>query len=156
MNDQPVIDRYHQSDLRLTRSAMHSMVPVKTGLSRGITKFLPHLKGKMECLHLRVPTINVSLMDLSIHVEKDTDIHEVNDVFKNAAAKSLQGLIGYSEQPHASVDFNTDSRSAVVDGTQTRISNKNLIKMMVWFDNEWSYANRMLDIARFWLSLKAL
>jgi D-erythrose 4-phosphate dehydrogenase len=153
MNDQPVIDRYHQSDLRLTRSAMHSMIPVKTGLDRGIAKFLPHLEGKMECLHLRVPTINVSVMDLSIHVEKSIDAETVNALFRNAAAGPLKGLVGYSEQPHASVDFNTDSRSAVVDGTQTRVSNRNLIKMMVWFDNEWSYANRMLDVARFWLGL---
>ena len=107
MNDQPVIDRYHRSDLRLTRSAMHSIIPVKTGLARGITKFLPHLDGKMECLHLRVPTINVSLMDLSIHVEKNVDIAMVNGLFAAAAEKELKDLLGYSEQPHASVDFNT-------------------------------------------------
>ena len=153
MNDQPVIDRYHQSDLRLTRSAMHSMIPVKTGLARGIAKFLPHLAGKMECLHLRIPTINVSLMDLAIHVEKNVNPQTINGLFAKAAAGPLQGLVGYSEQPHASVDFNTDSRSAVVDATQTRVSNQNLIKMMVWFDNEWSYANRMLDVAKYWLSL---
>ena len=153
MNDQPVIDRYHQSDLRLTRSAMHSMIPVKTGLARGIAKFLPHLNGKMECLHLRVPTINVSLMDLAIHVEKTVTVDTINALFADAAGGSLYGLVGYSEQPHASVDFNTDSRSAIVDGTQTRISNSNLIKLMVWFDNEWSYANRMLDVANYWLSL---
>jgi len=155
MNDQPVIDRYHRSDLRLTRSAMHSIIPVKTGLARGITKFLPHLDGKMECLHLRVPTINVSLMDLSIHVEKNVDIPMVNGLFAAAAEKELKDLLGYSEQPHASIDFNTDSRSAVVDGTQTRVGNGNLIKMMVWFDNEWAYASRMLDVARYWLTLPA-
>lgn len=153
MNDQPVIDRYHQSDLRLTRSAMHSMVPVKTGLSEGIARMLPHLKGKIESLHLRVPTLNVSLMDLSIHVEEDVDVQSVNDLFRELAIGPLYGLLGYTEQPHASVDFNTDSRSAVVDGTQTRVSNSNLIKLMVWFDNEWSYANRMLDVAGYWLSL---
>ncbi len=153
MNDQPVIDRYHQSDLRLTRSAMHSMIPVKTGLARGIAKFLPHLAGKMECLHLRVPTINVSLMDLAIHVEKNVDVQTINGLFAEFAEGPWHGLVGYSEQPHASVDFNTDSRSAVVDGTQTRVSNQNLIKMMVWFDNEWSYANRMLDVAKYWLAL---
>lgn len=154
MNDQPVIDRFHQSDLRLTRSAMHSMVPVKTGLSRGIAKFLPHLQGKMECLHLRVPTINVSLMDLAIHVEEQVDVQAINSLFRETAEGVLKGLVGFSEQPHASVDFNTDSRSAIVDGTQTRVSNGNLIKMMAWFDNEWSYANRMLDVARYWLELK--
>lgn len=153
MNDQPVIDRYHQSDLRLTRSAMHSMIPVKTGLSEGIARLLPHLSGKMECLHLRVPTLNVSLMDLAIHVEENVDVQMVNDLFRNASIGSLYGLLGYSEQPHASVDFNTDSRSAIVDGTQTRVSNSNLIKLMVWFDNEWSYANRMLDVAGYWAAL---
>lgn len=147
MNDQPVIDRYHQNDLRLTRSAMHSMIPVKTGLSEGIARLLPHLSGKMECLHLRVPTLNVSLMDLAIHVVENVDVQKINDLFRDASIGPLYGLLGYSEQPHASVDFNTDSRSAIVDGTQTRVSNSNLIKLMVWFDNEWSYANRMLDVA---------
>ncbi len=153
MNDQPVIDRYHSNDLRLTRSAMHSLIPVKTGLARGIAKFLPHLDGKMECLHLRVPTINVSLMDLAIHVRENVDVTKVNHLFAQVSRGALKGLLGYTEKPHASVDFNTDSRSAIVDGTQTRVSNQNLIKMMVWFDNEWSYANRMLDVAGHWLSL---
>ena len=153
MNDQPVIDRYHRSDLRLTRSAMHSLVPVETGLSRGIAKFLPHLKGKMECLHLRVPTINVSLMDLAINLERQTDRKSLNTLFKDAAKGALEGLLGYTEEPHASVDFNTDPRSAIVDGTQTCVSDGKLVKLMVWFDNEWSYANRMLDVARYWLSL---
>ncbi len=154
MNDQPVIDRYHQSNLRLTRSAMHSMVPVETGLNQGIVKFLPHLQGKMECLHLRVPTINVSLMDLSINVGQSVTADQVNAIFRSAAEGFLQPLVGYSEQPHASVDFNTDPRSAVVDATQTRVSNKSMIKMMVWFDNEWSYANRMIDVAHYWLALQ--
>lgn len=153
MNDQPVIDRYHQGNLRLTRSAMHSMVPVKTGLSQGITKFLPHLQGRIESLHLRVPTINVSLMDLSINVAESTDPQRVNAIFSAAAQKSTDNLLGYTEEPHASVDFNTDPRSAVVDGTQTRVSHRRLIKLMVWFDNEWSYANRMLDVAQYWLGL---
>ncbi len=155
MNDQPVIDHFHQSDLRLTRSAMHSVIPVKTGLARGIAKFLPHLDGRMECLHLRVPTINVSLMDIAIHVEKQVDVASVNRLFKTAASGGLQRQVGYTEQPHASVDFNSDSRSAIIDGTQTRVSNGNLIKMMVWFDNEWSYACRMLDVASYWLSLNS-
>jgi D-erythrose 4-phosphate dehydrogenase len=153
MNDQPVIDRYRQGNLRLTRSAMHSMVPVETGLSLGITKFLPHLQGRIESLHLRVPTINVSLMDLSINLAKPTDRQSVNAIFSTAAQESAAGLLGYTEEPHASVDFNTDPRSAVVDGTQTRVSHGRLLKLMVWFDNEWSYANRMLDVAQYWLDL---
>ena len=153
MNDQPVIDSYHRTDLRLTRSAMQSMVPVDTGLSQGIAKFLPHLDGRIECLHLRVPTINVSLMDLSINVERPTDPQELNAFFREAAAGRLQGLLGYTDEPHASIDFNTDPRSAIIDGTQTRVSAGRLVKIMAWFDNEWSYANRMLDVAQVWLGL---
>ena len=154
MNDQPVIDSYHQTDLRLTRSAMQSMVPVETGLSQGIAKFLPHLQGRLECLNLRVPTINVSLMDLSINVQQSADPQSVNAIFREAAEGSLQGLLGYTEEPHASIDFNTDPRSAIIDGTQTRVSAGHLVKLMAWFDNEWSYANRMLDVAQAWLDLK--
>ncbi|PLX97724.1 MAG: erythrose-4-phosphate dehydrogenase [Desulfuromonas sp.] len=153
MNDQPVIDRNRQGDLRLTRSAMNSMVPVRTGLHHGIVKFFPHLRGRIESVHLRVPTINVSLMDLAINLQQETDAASINALFREAAAGDLQGLLGYSEEPHASVDFNTDSHSAIVDGTQTRVSNGQLVKLMVWFDNEWSYANRMLDVARYWLGL---
>lgn len=154
MNDQPVIDSYHQTDLRLTRSAMHSMVPVETGLSEGIAKFLPHLHGCIECLHLRVPTINVSLMDLSINVRQPTDAEAINRIFRDAASGRLEGLLGYTDEPHASIDFNTDSRSAIIDGTQTRVSAGQLVKIMAWFDNEWSYANRMLDVAQAWLNMR--
>ncbi len=154
MNDQPLIDSYHQTDLRLTRSGMQSMVPVETGLNEGIAKLLPHLQGRMECLHLRVPTINVSLMDLAINVERSTTPEAVNAIFRQAAAGPLTGLLGYTEEPHASIDFNTDPRSAIIDGTQTRVSAGKLIKLMAWFDNEWSYACRMLDVAQTWLGLK--
>ena len=153
MNDQPVIDSYHQTDLRLTRSAMHSIVPVDTGLDKGIDRLLPHLAGKFQCLHVRVPTINVSLMDMSINVERQTSVEEVNSIFSAAAKQgALKGLLGYTEEPHASVDFNRDSRSAVVDGTQTRVTEGNLIKLLCWFDNEWGFANRMLDVAGHWLA----
>lgn len=154
MNDQPVIDSYHHTNLRLTRSAMHSMVPVETGLSQGIAKLLPHLEGRMQCLHLRVPTINVSLLDISVNVQNATEAASVNAIFREAAEGPLSGLLGYTEEPHASIDFNTDPRSAIIDGTQTRVSAGHLIKIMAWFDNEWSYANRMLDVARAWLALK--
>ena len=153
MNDQPVIDSYHHTDLRLTRSAIQSLVPVDTGLSQGIAKLMPHLHGRFECLHLRVPTINVSLMDLAINVRQSTCSDEVNAIFQTAAKGSLQGLLGYTAEPHASIDFNTDPRSAIVDGTQTRVCGGKLLKMMVWFDNEWGYANRMLDISQTWLTL---
>ncbi|MGB0466425.1 MAG: type I glyceraldehyde-3-phosphate dehydrogenase [Pontibacterium sp.] len=153
MNDQPVIDSYHQTDLRLTRSALHSIIPVDTGLSRGIDRLLPQLAQHFECLHLRVPTINVSLMDLSINVRTTTTQAQVNAIFQQAAKGPLQGLLGYTEEPHASVDFNRDPRSGVVDGTQTRVSGGSLIKLLCWFDNEWGFANRMLDVSRHWLQL---
>jgi len=153
MNDQPVIDTYHHTNLRLTRSALHSIIPVDTGLAKGINRLMPHLANRFECLHVRVPTINVSLMDLSINVQKKTDIAEINAIMAREAAGRLRGLLGYTEEPHASVDFNTDPRSVVVDGTQTRVCGGTLIKMLCWFDNEWGFANRMLDVANHWLSL---
>ncbi len=152
MNDQPVIDSYHQTDLRLTRSAIQSIIPVDTGLARGIDRLLPELAGRFECLHLRVPTINVSVMDMSINVSRPTSVEEVNTIIQKAASGHLKGLLGYTEEPHASVDFNRDPRSAVVDGTQTRVSGKQMIKLLCWFDNEWGFANRMLDIAKDWLN----
>ncbi len=154
MNDQPVIDAYHRTDLRLTRSALQSIIPVDTGLAKGIDRLLPELAGRFECLHLRVPTINVSLMDMSIQLSRDTSVEEVNQLFKELANGELKGLLGYTEEPHASVDFNGDSRSVVVDGTQTRLSGKRLLKLICWFDNEWGFANRMLDIAEHWLALE--
>lgn len=154
MNDQPVIDSYHRSDLRLARSAMQSIIPVDTGLGRGIDRLLPHLAGRFECLHVRVPTINVSLMDLSVNLQQDTDPSRVNAMLRAAADNELAGLLGYTEEPHASMDFNTDPHSTVVDGTQTRVSSGRLLKLMCWFDNEWAFANRMLDVSRYWLTLK--
>ena len=153
MNDQPVIDSYHNTNLRLTRSALHSIIPVDTGLSRGIPRILPEMEGRFECLHLRVPTINVSLMDLSVVVKKATSAEEVNEVMREAARGRLRGLLGYTREPHASVDFNTDPHSGILDATQTRVSGDTLVKLICWFDNEWGFANRMLDVGYRWLSL---
>ncbi|WP_136247053.1 type I glyceraldehyde-3-phosphate dehydrogenase [Halomonas borealis] len=147
MNDQPVIDAYHQTDLRLTRSAMHSIVPVDTGLALGINRLMPHLAERFECLHVRVPTINVSAMDLALSVRTDTDADAVNALLREASTQRLSGLLGYTETPMSSVDFNHDPRSGIVDATQTRVAGGRLIKMLCWFDNEWGFANRMLDVA---------
>lgn len=151
MNDQPVIDSNHRSDLRLARSAMQSIIPVDTGLARGIDRLLPELAGRFQCNHLRVPTTNVSLMDLSLQLARPTSAAEINQLLRDAAQGSLQGLLGYTDEPHASIDFNTDPRSGIVDGTQTRVSGGQLLKLMCWFDNEWGFANRMLDVADHWL-----
>ncbi|SDK51917.1 type I glyceraldehyde-3-phosphate dehydrogenase [Billgrantia gudaonensis] len=148
MNDQPVIDAYHQTDLRLTRSAMHSIVPVDTGLARGIHRLMPHLAGRFECLHVRVPTINVSAMDMAITVRRDTNAAEINALLRHASEHRLNGLLGYTEEPLASVDFNHDPRSGIVDATQTRVAGSRLIKLLCWFDNEWGFANRMLDVSQ--------
>lgn len=152
MNDQPVSDAYHQNNLRLTRSAMASIIPVDTGLAKGISRLLPHLEGRLESLHLRVPTLNVSAMDMTLCLQRDTDIAEINQLLKDASQGSLQGILGYTEEPHASVDFNHDPHSAIIDATQTRVSGKRLVKLLCWFDNEWGFANRMLDIALHWLN----
>lgn len=153
MNDQPVIDSYHQTNLRLTRSALHSIIPVDTGLAKGIDRLMPHLASKFECLHVRVPTINVSAMDLSINLRKKTTADEINEVIKHEVITRLKGLVGYTEEPHASVDFNSDPRSSIFDGTQTKVCGDTLVKLLCWFDNEWGYANRMLDVANKWLKL---
>ena len=152
MNDQPVIDAYHHADLRLTRSAMQSIVPVDTGLARGIDRLLPALSGRFEALSMRVPTINVSVMDITVSLNCDVTVDAVNDLFRQAAtSRRLAGLLGYTEEPHASMDFNHDSRSCIVDGTQTRVSGQRMVKMLCWFDNEWGFANRMLDVSLAWL-----
>lgn len=153
MNDQPVIDSYHNTNLRLTRSALHSIIPVDTGLSRGIQRILPHLAGRFQCLHLRVPTINVSVMDLSVNVRRGTTVEEINRIMREAAEGRLRGLLGYTQEPHASVDFNTDPHSGIIDATQTRVSGDRLVKLICWFDNEWGFANRMLEVGHAWLSL---
>ncbi|WP_106475632.1 type I glyceraldehyde-3-phosphate dehydrogenase [Phytohalomonas tamaricis] len=156
MNDQPVIDAAHPSDLRLTRSAIASIIPVGTGLGLGITRLMPHLEGRFECLHVRVPTLNVSAMDMAITVERDTSADEINALMRQVASGPLAGLVGYTEEPMASIDFNHDPRSSIVDGTQTRVAGRRLIKLFCWFDNEWGYTNRMLDVARHWMTMQPM
>lgn len=151
MNDQPTIDAYHHHDLRRTRSAMTSIIPVNTGLSKGIERLLPELTGKFQSNAVRVPTINVSMMDLTLCVSKQTSTEEVNEILRAAANDEYLGLLGYSEEPLASTDFNHDPRSAVIDANQTQVSGDRLVKVMAWFDNEWGFANRMLDTAAYWL-----
>lgn len=153
MNDQPVIDSYHRTNLRLTRSALHSIIPVETELAKGLDRLMPQLSGCFECLHVRVPTINVSAMDLSINLKKEVTKEELNQLIAHHADSTLKGLVGYSEEPHASVDFNSDPHSAVFDGSQTRVCCGSLAKLFCWFDNEWGFASRMLDVAAHWLNL---
>lgn len=149
MNDQPVIDAYHHTDLRLTRSAFQSFIPVETGLAKGIERILPAMAGKFEAQAIRVPTVNVSAIDLSILVKKACTRETVNQVIREASLGYPKDILAYTEEPLASCDFNHDPRSAIVDLSQTRVSGRHLIKVLVWFDNEWAYANRLLDVAEY-------
>lgn len=152
MNDQPVIDAYHHEDLRRTRSAFQSVIPVSTGLARGIERLLPELAGRIQAKAVRVPTVNVSCLDITLQTARDTDAAEVNQVLRQAATSGpLQGLLAYTELPHASCDFNHDPHSAIVDASQTRVSGPRLVNLLAWFDNEWGFANRMLDVAGHYL-----
>ena len=148
MNDQPVIDSYHNSDLRKTRSAMQSIIPVHTELARGIERILPHLRGRLEAQAIRVPTVNVSAMDLTVSLKRSATAEQINEALKDFANALPPNVLGVSDELLASCDYNHDPRSAVVDSNQTRVAPNNLVKLLVWFDNEWAYANRMLDVAQ--------
>ena len=130
MNDQQVIDAYH-GDLRRTRSASQSIIPVDTALAVGIERILPEFKGRFEAIAVRVPTVNVTAMDLSVTLNCDVDIEQVNAAIQEAKKGTLASIVDYTEEPLVSVDFNHDSHSAIVDGSQTRVSHKRLVKMLV-------------------------
>lgn len=151
MNDQPVIDAYHHADLRRTRSAFQSVIPVSTGLARGIERLLPELAGRVQAKAIRVPTVNVSALDITLQTSRDTSVEEVNRLLRDASDNEYSGLLGYTELQHASCDFNHDPHSAIVDGSLTSMSGPRLVNLLVWFDNEWGFANRMLDVAQYWL-----
>lgn len=140
-NDQNLSDVYH-SDLYRARSATQSMIPTKTGAAAAVGLVLPELAGKFDGMAVRVPTINVSLVDLSFIAERPTTVEEVNAMMKAAAAQSP--VLGYNEAPLVSIDFNHDPRSSIFDGSQTKVSGR-LVKVMAWYDNEWGFSNRMLD-----------
>ncbi len=154
MNDQPVIDAYHHEDLRRTRSAFQSVIPVSTGLAKGIERLLPELAGRIQAKAIRVPTLNVSCLDITLQTARDTSAEEINRLLRQAAEDGpLKGLVAYTELPHASCDFNHDPHSAIVDGSQTRVSGPRLVNLLAWFDNEWGFANRMLDVAQHFLAV---
>ena len=150
MNDQPLIDGYHHDDLRRTRSAMQSIIPVSTGLARGIERLLPQLAGRVHAKAIRVPTLNVSAIDLTIHTRQAVSAKTINRLLADAAAGPLKRRLAWSDQAHASIDFNHDPHSAIVDGSQTRTAGSHLLNLFVWFDNEWGFANRMLEVADHW------
>jgi len=143
-NDQVLSDVYH-SDLRRARSATMSMIPTKTGAAAAVGLVLPELNGKLDGFAIRVPTINVSLVDLSFRAARNTSIDEVNGLLKAASEGPLKGILGYNDGPLVSIDFNHDARSSVFDATLTKVMEGNLIKVCSWYDNEWAFSNRMLD-----------
>lgn len=143
-NDQVLTDVYH-SDLRRARSATMSMIPTKTGAAAAVGLVLPELNGKLDGFAMRVPTINVSIVDLSFIAARDTSVDEVNAILKAASEEGpLAGILGYSTEPLVSMDFNHDPRSSIFDATQTKVSGR-LVKVLSWYDNEWGFSNRMLD-----------
>jgi glyceraldehyde 3-phosphate dehydrogenase len=149
-NDQVLTDVYHE-DLRRARSATMSMIPTKTGAAAAVGLVLPALKGKFDGFAVRVPTINVSLVDLTFTAGRDTTVEEINALMKAAAgAGPLQGVLAYTEAPLVSVDYNHDAHSSTFDGTMTKVIGGNLVKVCAWYDNEWGFSNRMLDTTLAW------
>ena len=145
-NDQVLTDVFHE-DLRRARSATHSMIPAKTGAASAVGLVLPELNGKLDGYAIRVPTINVSIVDLSFIASRDTSVDEVNSIMKKASESGdLKGILGYNTAPLVSVDFNHDPRSSIFDSTLTKVSGR-LVKVSSWYDNEWGFSNRMLDVA---------
>jgi len=143
-NDQVLTDVYH-SDLRRARSATMSMIPTKTGAAAAVGLVLPELNGKLDGYSMRVPTINVSVIDLSFTASRTTNIDEINQLMKQAAEGPLKGVLAYNEAPLVSVDFNHDPASATFDATLTKVIEGTLVKVTAWYDNEWGFSNRMLD-----------
>jgi glyceraldehyde 3-phosphate dehydrogenase (phosphorylating) len=144
-NDQVLTDVYH-SDLRRARSATMSQIPTSTGAAKAVGLVLPELNGKLDGFSMRVPTINVSVVDLSFVAERDTTVDEINAVMKAASEGPLQGVLAYNDEPLVSVDFNHDPSSSTYDATLTKVMDGTLVKVCSWYDNEWGFSNRMLDI----------
>ena len=148
-NDQVLTDVYH-SDLRRARSATMSMIPTKTGAAAAVGLVLPELKGKLDGFAIRVPTINVSLVDLSFTAARKTSVEEIHGAVKAAAGGALKGILAYNDQPLVSVDFNHDPASSTYDATLTKVIQGTLVKACAWYDNEWGFSNRMLDTTVAW------
>jgi glyceraldehyde 3-phosphate dehydrogenase len=148
-NDQVLTDVYH-SDLRRARSATQSQIPTKTGAAAATGLVLPELKGKLDGYSIRVPTINVSLVDLTFNAKRATTVEEVNKAIKDAAAGPLKNVLAYNDEPLVSSDFNHDPHSSIFDATLTKIIDGTLVKVFSWYDNEWGFSNRMVDTTLAW------
>jgi glyceraldehyde 3-phosphate dehydrogenase len=152
-NDQVLTDVYHE-DLRRARSATMSMIPTKTGAAAAVGLVLPELKGKLDGFAIRVPTINVSMVDLTFTANRATSVEEINQLVKSAAEGALNGVLAYTEAPLVSIDYNHDPASSTFDATLTKVIDGSIVKVCSWYDNEWGFSNRMLDTALAWSKAK--
>ncbi len=148
-NDQVLTDVYHK-DLRRARSATQSQIPNKTGAAAAVGLVLPELKGRLDGFAVRVPTINVSIVDLTFTAKRATTVEEVNTAVRDAAAGALKGILAYNTAPLVSIDFNHDPHSSIFDATLTKVIAGTLVKVCAWYDNEWGFSNRMIDTALAW------
>lgn len=146
--DQMNLDNPHKKDLRRARACGLSIVPTSTGAAKALGLVLPHLQGKLHGMALRVPTPNVSLVDLVVDLKRDVTVEEVNQAFKDAAAGSLKGIIEYSDEPLVSIDFTTNDASAIFDSLSTIVLEDRKVKVLAWYDNEWGYSARVLDLVK--------
>ena len=144
-NDQRILDLPHK-DLRRARAAALSMIPTTTGAARAVGLVLPHLKGKLDGMAIRVPTPNVSVVDLVVDVEKEASAESVNAALKEAASGPLKGILQYSEEPLVSIDFNGNPHSSILDASLTKVLGGNMVKVLSWYDNEWGYSTRLKDL----------
>ncbi|MCJ7547374.1 MAG: type I glyceraldehyde-3-phosphate dehydrogenase, partial [Deltaproteobacteria bacterium] len=147
-NDQSLLDFPHK-DLRRARAAALSMIPTTTGAATAVALVLPQLKGKLDGLAIRVPTPNVSIVDLVVEVEKETGVDSVNAALKKASQGELKGILGYTEEPLVSIDFNGNTLSSIVDAATTAVIEGRMVKVLAWYDNEMGYSARMVDLAKF-------
>ena len=146
-NDQQILDLPHK-DLRRARAANLSMIPTTTGAAGAVSLVLPELKGKLDGMAIRVPTPNVSLIDLVVEVDKNTTVDEVNQLFKDAAQGELKHILRFEEQPLVSVDFNGEEASSIIDGPSTKVIEGRMVKVLSWYDNEWGYSSRIKDLVK--------
>lgn len=149
-NDQVLTDVYH-TDLRRARSATQSMIPTKTGAAAAVGLVMPDLNGKLDGFAIRVPTTNVSIVDLCFNTKKSSSLDEINNLVLQSSENDMKGIVGYNSLPLVSVDFNHSSFSSVFDEGLTRVSENKLYKICAWYDNEWGFSNRMLDVTKHWI-----
>ena len=150
-NDQQILDKTHK-DLRRARAGALSIIPTTTGAAKAVSLVIPELKGKMTGLSLRVPTPTVSIVDLVAELEKPATVEEINAAFKKAADGPMKGILEYCTEPLVSIDFKGNQASSIIDAPSTMVVGDNMVKVLSWYDNEWGYSNRVVDLVKFVVS----